>query len=95
MNRQQIENRLAAMEREAKMLRAELEKLKRPFWRGLNGDIIPFHEMDDQHLRNSLRVCVRMDPRYTFAAERMRSFAEMVIEAYERGIPTATWIEGE
>ncbi len=71
-------------------LDAEYRHLKRlaeqPCWVSFTGATTLISNMDDQHLLNSIRVCLRMDKRYAYDAARMESFACMILEAQRRGI---------
>ena len=56
-----------------------------PTWRSLRDNKL--HEikyMNDQHLLNSVAVCLRADNRYQFNAERMQSFYFMIREVARR-----------
>ena len=91
MNKQETAAELRALK--AKV--AELEKrLEGPCWVGSDGQVHLIEKMNDYHLINALKVCLRVDTKYTFDTERMRSFAYMVLRASRSQIPKGKWING-
>lgn len=76
----------AAMERSATALRNEAAMLvEKPFWTAHDGTISRINEMNDEHLRNSILVCLRVDDRYpAHTPEKMRELFWMFEEVVRR-----------
>lgn len=83
--------------RRANRYQKEIERRRRarPTWPKMNGQEVVIAEMRDGHLVNSLRVCLRKDPRYTFDKRRMEGFRNLILEAENRGIPASRWADLE
>ncbi len=81
--------------RRANKYQEEIERRRRarPTWPKMNGQEVVIAEMRDGHLVNSLRVCLRKDPRYTFDERRMEGFRNLILEAETRGIPASRWAD--
>ena len=93
----QLDTRLRLFELELPRLRTALCDAQKvaagPFWRSHQGVPVPLSSMDNEHLVNALRICTRLDARYSFDRERFKSFLGMMQEAKRRNISVSQWWE--
>lgn len=68
---------------------------REPSWIKMSGERVHIHDMNDGHLINAIKVCLRMDSRYDWTPARMMAFAHLIIEADIRDINFTALAEGE